>query len=64
MYSQKSVILQVLKQKKLTIFFLHSVLGTDLGKMGFSITYTKHTDSATAGISDERQGEFLSWDMY
>ena len=47
-------------KKKLTIFFLHSVLGTDLGKMGFSITYTKHTNSATASISDERQGEFLS----
>ena len=37
---------------------MHSVLGTDLGKRRFSITYTKNTNSATASRSYEGQGSF------
>ena len=53
-----SVILAM--QKKLTVSFVHSVLGTDLGKMRFSITYTKHTNTATASRSYAGHREFLS----
>lgn len=34
-------------------------MGSDLGKMGFSIPYTKHTNSTTVRRSDEWQGYWL-----